>query len=542
MADLNAIEKKLPFKPTALRNTRPKPTLSSSTGDDGLPASAGVCSNSAGGRSDEEEDTLALFRRAKEMAPIVEADRKRRKHRQLQKQKEQEEARSRALASSKRPLTEQEDTDTAQATTPTTTQASAMSEDGILATQEEDNRNRELVTPPSSKRSRRDTSTLITKPEDVDLSNRESVQSSPTMRTTRSLAPDRSMTPALYGTSLYGTGASTSTHHAHARPRLGGAAPAGSQVILLESDSEPEISAPAGTTSVKGIEQAATLDLDLNTDALTDEDDDEFSEYVRKAQEQRDKHILQMEQAAAASQLSPASRYASTGLSPAPDNAKQAMDIVVTSEVPGARHVLARICFDRPLRAVRDCWTNSQHKRNVPLHGLLEHDEDVILTWRRKKVYMSSTLLSLGIRPSEDGSGAAVMDGYARDGFNDDRTRVHMEAWTPAQFAQMEREEERRRRRDLSDEPASGAGDNDEEDTAAAVLRVILKTRGGEPVKLRVLPETTTETLVAAFRAQRDVPQEADVGLWFDGLRLEAGATLSDAGIDDMDTIEVHVK
>ncbi len=144
------------------------------------------------------------------------------------------------------------------------------------------------------------------------------------------------------------------------------------------------------------------------------------------------------------------------------------------------------------------------------------------------------------------------------DGFNESRTRVHMQAWTPALFAQMERDEEeearRRRHDDDSDDEVGVTGtqatdpgedvDDEQEESAAAevMVRVILKSRDLEPVKLKVRPETTTETLVAAFRAQRDVPDGVDVGLRFDGMQLAMGATMADADIDDMDTIEVHVK
>ncbi|KAJ4163885.1 hypothetical protein LMH87_005589 [Akanthomyces muscarius] len=599
MADLT---KKLPFKPTALRNARPKPTPSSSTEDDALQASA-----AAGyGRSDDgddKQDTLAMFRRAKEMAPIIEADRERRMRRQQQKQQQEQEAeRRRVSAGSKHSLVAEGDdvagagagaeaAKTTTTPTPTATQtSSSMPEDVIMATQEEDNR--ELVTPPPSKRSRRDTSGSSTRHKDVDLNsnnNTESAPDSPTMRAMRSLAPDRSITPALYNTSLYSSGgiASASTiYKTRSQTREGVAPPLppGSQVIQLDSDSEPETTTPAAAAAaaaaaapVEIIDQALTLDLDLNADAP--EDDDEFAEYVRKAQEERDKLLLQKEQEAIAAGTitptpTPASQPPPTGLSsPAPASqtaaaaaaasaATQSIALIITSDIPDSHMCLVKFRFDRPLRVVRDSWTALQHKHGVPLRGLLDRDDDVILTWRRKKVYMTSTLLSLGIRPSDDGSGAALVDGYSRDGFNESRTRVHMQAWTPALFAQMERDEEeaarRRRSHDDDDDNAAAAGSTQgtaagegENATAAAEeegeeeevqLRIILKSRDKDPVKLRVRPETTTETLVAAFCAQRAVPDGADVGLWFDGMRLASGATMEDADIDDMDTIEVHVR
>lgn len=62
-------KKKLPFKPTALRRSAPKPTP---VADD----------------NGSDDDGLSLFRRSKEMAPIVAADRERRMKRAAQKQRE----------------------------------------------------------------------------------------------------------------------------------------------------------------------------------------------------------------------------------------------------------------------------------------------------------------------------------------------------------------------------------------------------------------------------------------------------------------------
>ncbi|KAM3559244.1 hypothetical protein MY1884_003556 [Beauveria asiatica] len=551
MADLTAIQKKLPFKPTALRKARPTLTPSTSTELDSLQNPAGAGDDSVGGRGDEQ-DSLALFRRAKEMAPIVEADRERRLRRLQQKQREQEKERRRALAASKPTLVDGDDEDAARTTPPITTREISITDNNVTATEEEFSR--ELVTPPPSKRSRRDVSVTASRCKDVDRkSSTESALNSPTTRGVRSLAPDRSMTPAHQSRSLYSSGASMPAHGAGSQTRQGGVVPAGSQVILLDSDSEADIAeadtaASSAARPVEIIDQSLTLDSDVNADMS--ENDDEFAEYVRKAQEQRDKDLLRVEQEAADAAL-----FAPTSPTPPdqPGTASPFINIVVTSEIPDTHSCLVKFRFDRPLRLVRDNWTALQHRHKVPLRDLLDRDDDVILTWRRKKVYMTSTLLSLRILPSATTIGAAVTERSTRDGFNESGTRVHMQAWTPALFAKMEREDEAaRRQREMPSETAGEGGegnyeeDNDDEEeeksAAAAMVRVVLKSRDREPVKLKVLPETTTELLVAAFRAQRDVPPGADVALWFDGMRLQEGATMEDADIDDMDTIEVHVK
>lgn len=76
-------KKKLPFKPTALRKAAApaKPAVSAKDGkrkDDG------------GDDDDGEDDGLDLFRQAREMAPIMAADRERRLNKRKQKQVEEE--------------------------------------------------------------------------------------------------------------------------------------------------------------------------------------------------------------------------------------------------------------------------------------------------------------------------------------------------------------------------------------------------------------------------------------------------------------------
>ncbi|OAA73458.1 Ubiquitin [Cordyceps fumosorosea ARSEF 2679] len=567
MVGLTATKKKLPFEPTALRKARLKAGSNSGTGHDAPKSSVGERERGDEEEAQgEEEDSLALFRRAKEMAPIVKADREWQRRRQLQKQKEQEEEEARktalesnsASAGSKHTLTEEEDgdVDVVQASTPMASSALAMSEDDIMATREASN-NRELMTPPSSKRSRHGFSTSSTEPNGPGLTNTAEAPDSPTMRTLRSLAPDRSMTPALFATNLHGSGASTPTYNTRAQTRKSGNVPAGSQVICLDSDSEPETAAPvaAAPVGIASKDESLDLDLDLGIPAIGDDDDDEFADYVRKAQEERDRHNLQKERAAeAASLFSPTVQPEGAASSLTPEPARDTIDIVVTSDIPDTKGCLIKFYFDRPLRKVRDSWLSAQRRKGLPLERIFGRDEDAVLTWRRKKVYMSSTLLSLGIRPGEDDTGVPLTDGRfggGGDGFNESGTRVHMQVWTPELFAEMEREEERRLQQELSadrqgvDGEREGEGREDgegEEAEAPATLRITLRAKSGEPVRLKVLPETTTETVVAAYRAQREVPEAVDVGLWFDGMRLAPDATMEDADIDDMDTIEVHEK
>lgn len=256
--------------------------------------------------------------------------------------------------------------------------------------------------------------------------------------------------------------------------------------------------------------------------------DDEFDEYVRRAEEQRAKDQAML-----------ASVRGGRGQDGAA--AKETVDLVVTSPVPDSKPCRVKFLYDKPLRVVRDTWLALQKQKGVLLE--VETREEVVLTWRRKKVYAASTLLHLGIRP--EGNGRIKVDGPSTKGLAENRTRVHMEAWTVDLFRQMEREEELQRQRDageLSEEEELAGPNEAGPPTAEIKIRVILKARHLGDVKLTVRPETTVETLITGFRTQRELAPGSDVGIWFDGSRLEEHVTMEEAEIDDMDTMEVHVK
>ncbi|KAG5981852.1 hypothetical protein E4U54_006548 [Claviceps lovelessii] len=121
-----------------------------------------------------------------------------------------------------------------------------------------------------------------------------------------------------------------------------------------------------------------------------------------------------------------------------------------------------------------------------------------------------------------------------------------MEVWTKAQFEEMECQEEVQRKREageLSDEDDMPGNTASGETPAEEIkLRVILKARGLDDVKLTVRPETTVETLITGFRTQQPSALGKDVGIWFDGDRLEEHMTMDEVEIDDLDTLEVHIK
>ncbi|KAF4958180.1 hypothetical protein FSARC_11064 [Fusarium sarcochroum] len=501
--------KKLPFKPTALRRAAPKPTQPEES-------------------KESDDDGLALFRRAKEMAPIMAADRERRLKRHRAAELETERRRH-ETGGDKRSREDSEDMnhgtlgDQYSDVKSAELQSSPIRPSNEIpaldqpSTQDRADRNRfacqlynsrssadspsELVTPPPSKRSRLSSSSSQ-KPilsGQLDMDDDPYPDASPTRRLAPSIpTPSRA-------------------------PKMEKPTPQATQPITIDSDSDSDSGAvatkPLATLPVKRRSSSIELIDRTSTKPSSKEpipppaEEDEFAEYIRKAEEERARQRALQE-------------ANSTG-----EQKKETIEIMVSSEIPNASALKMRYLFTKSLRIAREAWIKHQWKKGLSLSA-----DDVILTWRRKRVYNASTLISLGIRPAGDGRIEA--DGLGSVGFTDNRTVVHMEAWTPDLFQEMERNEELRRKRDageLSDDEDEGPLEDER-------FKVVLKGRDMEPFSCTVRPRTTAETIITCFRQQRQIGSDKEVSLWWDGERLEEHIEMEQAEIEDMDTIEVHIQ
>src|SRR5690606_3522597 len=98
-----------------------------------------------------------------------------------------------------------------------------------------------------------------------------------------------------------------------------------------------------------------------------------------------------------------------------------------------------------------------------------------------------------------------------RRGFSTDRKRVVLEAWTEELYEGHLKEEERERMRRLGE-----IEEEEEEESAPAEekLRVTMRARQGEPVKVSATASSTVADLIDKFRAKRDLPADAAVAVY----------------------------
>ncbi|KAL2209830.1 hypothetical protein CC79DRAFT_1354681 [Sarocladium strictum] len=515
-------KKKLPFKPKAIR--RPPSTA--------LPTSSNNISSTQAIDNDDDNDVLALFRRAGEMAPRLAEDLERRKKKKQERQMKKESERRRSSGGKRHhdDEDEEEPRDTAHVRDVVTSPDGDYGNAGSSFSKDHasDSVNSDPTTPPPSKRSR-----TTTQPSSKDK-GKGRLYSSPVV-----LQSDEELLPPSY--------TSPSTRATRSQAKLH-PPPSTNPIVLDDSDSDsPPTYAVTRPPARRVLPRSPSVEI---TDPA--DDDDEFNEYVLKAAAARAR--LQEQASASQSTSNQNTQHATTTSSP-PVHA----EILVTSTLPGSIPCKALVRYDQSLRLLRDSWAAKQRKA-----GLDVPEDSAILTWRRARVYNTSTLFHLGLRPRNDGR-IAISDGSSNtrtglsrsyssgtqdDGLSNDHRGVLFEAWTPTTFAEMERLEASR----SNPQPSSPlhtsqlAPSQEEEEEEEIKLRVLLRARGLPDIGLTVRPATTAETLVTGFRARIGASHPdalsggVAVTLWFDGEQLGEHATLEEADIDDRDIIEVHLK
>lgn len=172
-------------------------------------------------------------------------------------------------------------------------------------------------------------------------------------------------------------------------------------------------------------------------------------------------------------------------------------------------------------------------------HAISDEDEaNVFLTWKRRKIYDASTGVNLGWRPSAaDDPSSSSTPGFMKGG-------ILLEAWTQEDYDGWLTEEEKLRmvkRGDLVEDvfDEEHAEVPDEKD---ARIRISIKEKDQEPFKLSVYTDTEIRLLVPAIRKMRNIPNDRDIKLRYEGEWLEGAGTVEEADIEDLCTVEMYVR
>ncbi|KAI6085458.1 hypothetical protein F4821DRAFT_240650 [Hypoxylon rubiginosum] len=218
--------------------------------------------------------------------------------------------------------------------------------------------------------------------------------------------------------------------------------------------------------------------------------------------------------------------------------------ILIHSHLEGIHTLMFRRKLSQSLTVVYKTWVEQQ----VAKYSVISRPtlEEMFFTWKGNKVYPHTSLRTLGIKPEEDGnlypSWKSEQEGYHG------RDRVLFEAWTQELYEDYLKEKERQRLRDLGellddDEPEEKQESEQPEDTQEEKkIRVQFKAKNAPVRNATVRSSTPAAQLIKVYRRLAQIPDNMTIELRWDGEVLEPETTVEEADIEDMDSIEVHVK
>ncbi|TLS29994.1 hypothetical protein PpBr36_03508 [Pyricularia pennisetigena] len=332
-----------------------------------------------------------------------------------------------------------------------------------------------------------------------------------------------------------------------------------SSIVISDSDDDyvPRPTAsrkpPAGTkdpaASPTRTEQQATtttpIEIDDHLEEVApatdgpDDEDNEFAHFVVAARERRENQ-----------KAARAAAESARGTKPIEERTIQ---VFVTSRLPPPKMhpVVINTVMRKPIKILRDTVVAFSASRGRPLTD--EEEKGAFLVWKDRRLYGSSTLMSLGVMPDAHGDFSKTGPGHANDGVTVNG-QLHFELFTEEIYAEWMQQLERQRQKDLyqtiSDEGEPGqnpAADGQDETQAQDVkssekIRIFLKAKNLDQVKASAKADTEISELVAAFRNVRKIPADKEVVIMFDGDKLAENDTVGDAGIEDRDVVDVLVK
>ncbi|KAK1688324.1 ubiquitin-2 like Rad60 SUMO-like-domain-containing protein [Colletotrichum godetiae] len=481
MADAAKPKRRLPFKPTALRQkSDPKPAPQENDDEE-----------------DDDDDGLSLFKRSAEFFPVAVAEQERRMKRKQAEREKSSQARSPERETQPAPRASEE-----------------PGKDDV----EEDTK--EIGTPPS-KRSRTSDESPQSRTKQSPYKRREGTET-PSKRLTRAAASrtprKQQVIPHNPVIAIEDSDEDLDDVDDVASDDIYEASPV-RKTQRRRQTSEPEASPlviDSDDPFVEGMDEDKKSPVAVAVEE--EEEDDEFEEYVRRAME-RKKALEQ--------------------------NENQLVNVFVTSDIPDTRDRQFRFTLVKPLKVIRMKWIEVQLERVQMSHSELEsvfltwRGHELYDTTTLHSLDLEATFRKYG---GGDGGGD-LSEGFKDDDWTNVHLQMWTrELWE--EHERQEARRRRHDLGDYSDDEGEAQGDGADaiEPETEQKIKVLLKTKTDEPLKTSVRPSTTIGTLMELFRKMRGLAADAPITLMFDGDELEEEMTVEEADIGDMETIEVYIR
>lgn len=199
--------------------------------------------------------------------------------------------------------------------------------------------------------------------------------------------------------------------------------------------------------------------------------------------------------------------------------AEVVVEILVTSEIENTKPLIVRRHMSQRFRDIRLTWCARQ--------GFDQKITDsVYLTWNKRRLFDVTTCKSLDISSLSSLSTDLDFEDESRDVL-----RIHVEAVTDELLkARAEAEKSA-----LAPPAPSQTADSE-------AFHIVLKSPGYGDLRVKVLPRTPVQQIIANFRGKRNTAPDSQILLSFDGELLDPDSQLKDYDIDDMDLVEVILR
>ncbi|KAI1112496.1 hypothetical protein F5Y14DRAFT_421866 [Nemania sp. NC0429] len=233
--------------------------------------------------------------------------------------------------------------------------------------------------------------------------------------------------------------------------------------------------------------------------------------------------------------------------------------MIAAPALPDAKPLCCTVRTAQVLQIAFDTFKERQKTQTSYPHKMIS---ELVFTWRGDRVYHTTKLETLGIRPrGGDGrlhdnrhSGRSAPEGYLGS------DKVYFEAWTPEDYEENQRKQERERKLratgewwDQDDDTAKNQGhDNGGEGGADAEsktpqqeddrVKVIFKARDMPPRNVTLRKHSTVAHMIKAFRKLAGLGEDKHIEIRWDGEVLDLETTVEEADIADMDSVEVHIR
>lgn len=279
-------------------------------------------------------------------------------------------------------------------------------------------------------------------------------------------------------------------------------------------------------------------DDDLISTTSPPKEDDPFAHFVQRARERE-------EAAKAAAEAAAAARHNDEVETPDGVTSKKREPMIEVkifvqsrmSKYPGVGTFGAKRGLHQALGVIRRTYLAWMRKQG---EAVSEKDEsEIFLTWKGRRIYDSSTGVGLGWNPSVGGEfrTAQRTAGFTKGG-------ILLEAWTQEELDSVLAAQELQKRIDRG-ELENDFSDHEVEEEQLELptkIRISLKEKDQEPVKLSVQPHFEISLVVGVYRKMRKIPVDREIKLRYEGEWLEGDMTVEQADIDDLCTVEVYIK